>query len=218
MDSRRSFLLKTAGIGLAGRLLAQEPSTQEPFNRIPASVWKNARQNGLVMIHRNTPAVLSSRTQIVTAVEPGQRLLVAGQVFAPDGRAPVAGITVYAYNTDAEGYYGPNRTEYPPRLYGWMKTDAAGRFELCTIHPGRYPGMRVASHIHFAFWGAGYPIQGAGEVQFAGDSYLTAEMLAQDAQLGPFHTIREIRNGRCGFQIRVQRQSDYVASGAAGEA
>jgi protocatechuate 3,4-dioxygenase beta subunit len=203
MDSRRSFLLKTAGIGLAGRLLAQEP-----FDSLPASVLKNARQNGLVMIHRNTPAQLSWRTQIVTAAEPGEPLLVAGQVFAPDGRTPAAGVTVYAYNTDAQGYYGANRAEYPPRLYGWMKTDPAGRFELSTIHPGRYPNMRVPSHVHFELWGGGYPLWWAEAVQFAGDSYLTAEMQAKDAQLGKFHTIREVRNGRCEYQIRLQRESN----------
>ena len=31
-----------------------------------------------------------------------------------------------------QGYYGENRREYPPRIYGWMKTGPAGRFELLT--------------------------------------------------------------------------------------
>lgn len=204
MDSRRSFLLKTAGLALASRLKAQTP-----FDSLPASVWKNARQNGLVMIHRETPAELFSHAQIAAPGEPGEPLVVAGQVFAPDGRTPAADVTVYAYNTDAQGYYGKNRAEYPPRIYGWMKTDAAGRFELHTIHPGRYPNMRVPAHVHFELWGGGYPIQWAEAVQFAGDSYLTAEMLADDAKLGNFRTVREVRNGRCEYAMRLQRESNY---------
>jgi protocatechuate 3,4-dioxygenase beta subunit len=204
MDSRRSFLLKTTGIALASRLHAQQP-----FDSLPAGVWKNARQNGLVMIHRETPAELASHAQITAAGEPGDPLWVAGQVFAPDGLTPAAGVTVYAYNTDAGGYYGANRTEYPPRIYGWMKTDSAGRFELRTIYPGRYPGMRVPAHVHFELWGGGYPMQWAEAVQFAGDSYLTPEMLAADNRLGKFRTIREVRHGRCDYQIRLQDATNY---------
>ena len=204
MDSRRSFLLKTAGLALASRLKAQQP-----FDSLPASVWKNARQNGLVMIHPETPSELLSHARITTAGEPGKPLLVAGQVFAPDGRTPAAGVTVYAYNTDAEGYYGANRAEYPPRIYGWMKTGAAGRFELRTIYPGRYPNMRVPAHVHFELWGGGYPIQWAEAVQFAGDSYLNAEMLEKDAQLGKFRTVREVRQGCCDYQMRLQTESNY---------
>jgi len=204
MDSRRSFLLKSAGLALASRVKAQQP-----FDSLPASVWKNQRRNGLIMIHRDTPAQFLSQTQIAAPGEPGDPLVVAGQVFAPDGRTPAPGVTVYAYNTDAEGYYGAGRAEYPPRIYGWMRTDAAGRFELRTIRPGRYPNMRVPAHVHFDLWSGGYPMQWAEAVQFAGDSYLTAEMLDEDAKLGRFHTIREVRNGRCEYQVRLRSESNY---------
>jgi hypothetical protein len=68
--------------------------------------------------------------------------------------------------------------------------------------------MRVPSHVHFELWGGGYPLWWAEAVQFAGDSYLTADMQAKDAQLGKFHTIREVRNGGCEYQIRLQRESN----------
>jgi hypothetical protein len=60
------------------------------------------------MIHKETPSQLSWQTQIVSAKEPGDPLVVSGQVFAPHGRTPAAGVTIYTYNTDAEGYYGAN--------------------------------------------------------------------------------------------------------------
>src|SRR5579871_3049246 len=135
MNSRRGFLLTTAAALAAARTLH---SQDDPFAAISPSLWKNARQNGLIMIHRDIPAHIYSSAQIISNDEPGDRLTVSGQVFAPDGRTPAAGVTVYAYNTDAQGYYGAHRAEYPPRIYGWMKTDAAGRFELRTIFPGRY--------------------------------------------------------------------------------
>jgi protocatechuate 3,4-dioxygenase beta subunit len=109
------------------------------LDSLPESVWRNARDNGLVMIHRPTPSRLSWKARIARSEEPGDRLTVAGRVFSPDGRTTGPGVTVYAYNTDAQGYYGENHKEYPPRLYGWMKTDGEGRFELRTIHPGWYP-------------------------------------------------------------------------------
>ncbi len=144
--------LPRLGMGLAAACgLPRTAEAEEPFDSLPPAVPRNARRNGLVMIHHPAPASLASRARIVSTAEPGEPLEVAGQVFAPNGSTPVPGLTVYAYNTDAQGYYGENRTAYPPRLYGWMKTDAAGRFELPTIHPRPYPGMQVPPHVHFSF-------------------------------------------------------------------
>ncbi len=61
------FFCKPQRLGAASRLRAQ----QDPFASLPASVWKNARQNGLIMIHKETPSQLSWQTQIVSAKEPG---------------------------------------------------------------------------------------------------------------------------------------------------
>ena len=85
--------------------------------------------------------------------------------------------------------YGENRTEYPPRIYGWMKTNAAGGFELRTIHPGCYLGMRVPAHVHFVLWGGGYPLQWTEELKFEGGRYITPALVAEDAQLSEFRTI-----------------------------
>jgi len=140
-NTRRQFLWQAASLVPAVGSLRL--SAQEPFDSLPASVWKNARDNGLVMIHRPAPSEITWQAQIVKKGEPGEPLIVAGRVLAPDGTTPAGSVTVYAYNTDAEGYYGENRKEYPPRIYGWMRTDAEGRFELSTIHPGCYPGTRA---------------------------------------------------------------------------
>jgi protocatechuate 3,4-dioxygenase beta subunit len=152
---------------------------------------------------------------MVEAGEPGEPLAVAGQVFAPDGKTPARGVTLYAYNTDAQGHYGGKFGD-PPRLYGWVKTDAGGRFELATIKPGRYPGMRVPAHIHFSLWGGGYPPQWVNELRFEGDSYLTPAMVDEDRARGEFAAIRPLTQGsdgrlHCSIHIKLARASNFSA-------
>jgi protocatechuate 3,4-dioxygenase, beta subunit len=206
---RRAFLIQ----GCVGVLWAAE---DDPFERLPDAVKRNARRNGLVMIRHPAPPGIGTRATLVQAGERGEPLDVAGRVFAPDGKSPARGVTVYAYNTDADGYYGANRAEYPPRIYGWMKTGDSGEFELRTIRPGRYPGMQVPAHVHFALWGGGYPPQWTEELRFEGDSYLMGDAIAEDRQRGEFATIRPLVKGadgvwRCSIALRLLRESNFGA-------
>lgn len=104
-----------------------------------------------------------SRIQIAATSEPGQRLTVSGRVLDERGR-PMPNVAVYVYHTDANGLYRLDRTiprwpESPPRLQGWLRTDADGSYAIDTIAPGSYPGTKNAPHIHFEFHAAGYPKQ-----------------------------------------------------------
>lgn len=120
--------------------------------------------------------------------EPGTRLIVKGQVLDPSGKRPVAGVIVYAYHTDAAGRYNkPGLRE--PRLKGWVKTDAQGKFELRTIRPGSYPGGTNPAHIHFEAWGAGYPKQWPDALEFTDDAHVTPKMLAASHAKGKFAPI-----------------------------
>ena len=151
---------------------------------------------------------------IVAAREPGGALVVVGRIFAPDGQRPVAGVVVYAYNTDKHGYYSPDGKVGHPRLKGYMKTDVEGRFELHAICPGRYPGMHIPAHVHFNLWGAGYPVQWAEELRFEGDSYLTEAMKSESETRGKFATIRPLSRDKDGvyhseINLRLQEKSNY---------
>jgi protocatechuate 3,4-dioxygenase beta subunit len=115
---------------------------------------------------------------------------------------------------DVQGYYGENHSEYPPRLFGWMKTDASGRFELRTNRPSSYPRMQVPAHIHFTLWGEGYPLQWVEELRFEGDPYITSSLLAEDAQRGEFRSIQRVTHGNggvlhCSLKIRVQTETNF---------
>jgi protocatechuate 3,4-dioxygenase beta subunit len=92
------------------------------------------------------PADAPAAVTMVDSGEPGAPLLVSGQVVGAEG--PVSEVSVFAYQTDAEGIYSDvgNRR---PRIRGYARTDAEGRFELHTIRPASYPGTRVQQHIHF---------------------------------------------------------------------
>ena len=127
----------------------------------------------------------SSLAVLSNGSEPGTRLVVHGQVFDPSGTKPVAGVSVYAYHTDAKGRYNSiGKSE--PRLRGWVTTDAQGKFELRTIRPGSYPGRRDPAHIHFNAWGGGYPKQWLDDLNFADDPKVTPDLHERSRAKGRF--------------------------------
>lgn len=110
--------------------------------------------------------------------EPGERLIVSGTIYAPEGATPTPGINLIVYQTDATGHYSPseagnNRTT---RLHGVMQTNGEGRYEFRTIKPAPYPGRTNPAHIHAYVSGPGYPEYWIDEFLFEGDPYITAEM------------------------------------------
>jgi protocatechuate 3,4-dioxygenase beta subunit len=121
---------------------------------------------------------------------PGEPLLVRGRVFAPDGETPVPGVVLYVYQTDAEGHYSrsPRRA---PRLRGWVRTDAAGRYEVRTIRPGSYPSRREAAHVHVQLWGAGYEPQYSTDLLFADDPLLRDRERERSREAGAFAHVCE---------------------------
>jgi protocatechuate 3,4-dioxygenase beta subunit len=159
------------------------------------------------------PANVSSVGTITDASESGERLVVTGQVFGPDGVTPVEGIIVYAYQTDSRGEYH-NDANRVARLHGWAKTDAQGRYEFRTIRPAPYPGRSIAAHIHFHIYGAGFPLQWTEELLFGGDAFLKPGEIEHSAALGKFANVQSLskdKDGvlRCTFNIRASSKTNY---------
>ncbi|MEO7922933.1 MAG: hypothetical protein ABIR30_04595 [Chitinophagaceae bacterium] len=101
--------------------------------------------------------------KIAAANEPGRKIKVFCTINDQDGK-PVPGVSVYLYQTDYRGWYaadaphvGGNEGDMRhARLFGYVKTDNKGQFELHTVKPSGYPSSDLPAHIHIHFFAAGY--------------------------------------------------------------
>jgi protocatechuate 3,4-dioxygenase, beta subunit len=127
------------------------------------------------------PANAPARIVVTPQSEAGEALVISGVVFQADGHTPLAAASVYVYQTDARGYYAPDnaRASENPRLRGYLRTDAQGRYEFRTVRPGSYPGTRNPGHIHYHVNAPGYR-ERVFEIVFEGDS-LIPEQWKRDA-------------------------------------
>ncbi|MEM7353148.1 MAG: hypothetical protein AAF657_20305 [Acidobacteriota bacterium] len=142
-----------------------------------------------------------SKATLIEAGEPGESLIVTGTVFGPDGATPAAGITLYAYHTDAAGLYSETNDNTDPRIKATLRTDTMGRYELHTIKPAPYPGGGVPAHIHYRLSGAGYTEQ-RFDLHFEDDPYLSRGMRERSAKLGRFGSIRPLaRDSGGGWRV-----------------
>jgi protocatechuate 3,4-dioxygenase beta subunit len=100
---------------------------------------------------------------IATTGEPGKKIRVMGVVTDASGK-PVDNALVYMYQTDAKGWYaaenphvgGNNGDSRHARLFGYVRTNAEGKFEMHTIKPSGYPKSELPAHIHVQVDKSGY--------------------------------------------------------------
>ncbi|MEM1096973.1 MAG: hypothetical protein AAGJ10_20435 [Bacteroidota bacterium] len=160
------------------------------------------------------PKKLTSSSRIAAVNEPGAPLIVSGQVFEPDG-TPAQSVVVHAYHRDANGFdFGPDDSSLTTwRLQGWVKTDAAGRFDFATIRPAPDHLGREGGHIHFTTESKAYGRQWAPKVFFADDPMLTDEQHQRSAEAGRFAWIREVETTndiqRISVAIQLKKESDF---------
>jgi protocatechuate 3,4-dioxygenase, beta subunit len=153
----------------------------------------------------------ASKITIAAKDEPGERLIVSGQVFGPDGKTPLAGASVYVYHTDAKGLYTPETNDNRnPRLRGYMRTDAQGRYEYSTIKPAPYPNNRIAAHIHYVVNAPGHQ-ERVFEIVFEGDPNIDERMRAEAAKDGSAFSIRKLTRDqqsvwRCAQDVKMRKQ------------
>lgn len=111
--------------------------------------------------------------------EPGEPLVVSGRVVDDDLK-PVKDALIYVFHTNHQGSYsstGGNATmgdSLNPRLFGYLRTDADGRYQYRTIRPAGYPGDGPPAHVHYEVEARGHP-QLVTELMFEGDPRLTRE-------------------------------------------
>ena len=168
-----------------------------------------ARATGLA-----TPAASGSwKISICGDQEPGESLIVSGTIYAPDGRTPVEGISLYVYQTDASGVYSTTGSDQRnTRIHGSMRTNKEGRYEFRTIKPGSYPGSRNPAHIHAYISGPGYPEYGIDEYHFEDDRFISDEDKRNALAHGSFSPILKLTRGSDGIlhgvrDIKLQKKN-----------
>ena len=163
--------------GMAHR--SHPPQTRPGWSRRPGAgalllqlCFAGATQAAFVLLDESMRGAAGggdrSRITLVPAGEPGTPLRVTGQVVRPDGVTPAAGVVLYLHQTGSDGLYA-REAGSPPRLRGWLRTDAEGRYEYRTIRPAPYPSRTIPAHIHTQLWGEGVPRQWNHDLRFADD-------------------------------------------------
>ena len=150
---------------------------------------------------KQAPAGAPSTGRLAAAGEPGRALKVSGVVVDPAG-ATIRDASIYAYQTDAEGYYGvkPVSDSQNPRLKIFLRSDAQGAWSFDTIKPGSYPNSKAPAHIHFEVSAPGYAPR-FFEIVFEGDPFITDDMRRNRA-----FSVRSIdAGGRVTEKIVLQR-------------
>lgn len=202
--SRRRFLKASGGIaGLA--LAAAGPGASQSLDG-----W--TRPGGLVRPGEwwagGGPREAAHSSTLVLPDEPGERLVLSGEVFAADGRTPLPGVTVYVYQTDMNGLYNPEaKYGVPHRIRGWVNTDRDGFYEFHTIKPGLYPNRTTPAHLHMTVSRRDMPEWWLPEVRFEGEPLVTAAETQASAADGRFGNVRPLvaRGGRlyCTRDLRL---------------
>ncbi len=125
---------------------------------------------------------------IVSNDEPGEPLVIRGQVTNAEGKAQDS-VHVYLYQTDAKGIYssdGPRN----PRIKANLLTDSKGVFAFKTIWPGSYPNSNTPRHIHFAIKKHGRAEKKI-EVVFENDPLLSDEFKKMNPSVTPISLTKD---------------------------
>lgn len=146
----------------------------------------------------HAPEQLSWKTVIPPANEPGEPLIITGHVFKADGKTPAEGIVLWVYHTDRTGYYNAQDDASHPRLNGWMKIGADGRYEFRTIRPGAYPHRSTPAHIHAHVYGPGFSERSIEDFWFKDDPRINEKELKLQAENGGHPVIVDLKRGSDG--------------------
>jgi len=173
---------------------------------MPVHEWPRFRK----LIRENAR---DNQLTIVTPQEPGDLLLVSGIVRDKQGQ-PLKGALIYVYQTSTKGWYsdkaphisGNSGDEKHARLFGYLKANQAGQFELRTIRPAGYPGSNLPAHIHIEIDAAGAESHSLiSEILFDDDPRLTPET-RERATHERFFISKVERDGSGAQRVKVEFQ------------
>ena len=102
------------------------------------------------------PATVPAFGRVAATDEPGEALHITGTIYCPDAVTPARDVVLFLYHTDEQGHYNQPNSPFNPRIYGWVKSDASGRYGFDTIKPAPYPELNTPAHIHVNIFGPGF--------------------------------------------------------------
>lgn len=123
---------------------------------------------------RDVPDNVRWKTRMFKDSDPGERMLIEGTVYKPDGVTPAPDTLIYVYHTDTEGLYGRQGEHRHGRYRGWMLTGENGRYGFYTIRPAHYPNRGGPAHVHMTVTGLDRKEDWVDTIFFEGDPLLTA--------------------------------------------
>ncbi len=170
-------------ISISGCASADPPDARVMEEEAVSRQTSGNVQSGYPLSHTKDASNLPSKIALATDDEPGQGMIISGTVYEADGVTPAKDAIVYLYQTDARGVYSEEEGNHAcPKLRGYLKTDADGRYEVNSIKPGLYPHIpTAAAHIHVHVQPQGQPEYRPPDFRFEGDPRLTEWHLSRVA-------------------------------------
>ncbi|MFN0728276.1 dioxygenase family protein [Polaribacter gochangensis] len=153
------------------------------------------------------PEDVSWRTIIPPKEEQGDKLIISGTIYLPDGKTPVKDVIIYVYHTNTKGVYPKKGNEkengkHHGYLRGWMKTNSNGRYEFETIRPAPYRTHDgEPAHIHYNIEAPDYP-----------EYWLTGLWFADDYRVNEYKDKIE-RNGGFSNIITLTKDENNILRG-----
>ncbi len=143
-------------------LLAMVTSFLQSCNGQATSTTIKSAQNGAVVggpfengefMYIGMPENIKSVDSSAGFTQQGQKLLIMGTIYKPDGKTPAPGVILYYYHTDIHGLYAnkpglDSRVVRHGYIRGWVKTGANGEYAIYTLRPASYPNSSIEAHIH----------------------------------------------------------------------
>jgi len=147
---------------------------------------------------------------IVTPTEPGRKIKVLCTISDQNGNA-IPDALVYLYQTDYRGWYAADAPHVltnegdirHARLFGYVRTDAKGQFELTTVKPSGYPRSDLPAHIHVHVSKAGYQSYGT-EFLFDDDERLQGEIRSRSEREGFYISKPATQNSKKIYNYIIQ--------------
>ncbi len=153
-------------IALLEQQLLKNPKNQEAYQNltllIPNHYIQISKTERLQLSNFLKKYAFGSSLSISSA---GKHILIKGRVLDEKGK-PIPNALIHVFHADNNGYYAPtdaannSMAENDPRLFGFLRTDNLGNYELKTVRPASYPkqynGRTIPQHIHFRIIAEGF--------------------------------------------------------------